>query len=468
MLNILKKFIYLVLLIVIWYLSINFSFWKDIKNPQYISLHPLSSTYDVKKFQKFFKALKIYKWNIDWEFENIKPYITNFQIKNNIIQNEDNDWAGYIWPKSYSFFEKKYGNDFKKVYDKFFKIDTPTDNEEKYFIVSAYYSPLPGQKRYSTWDYKRDIRLNWNWTHGASWEAVHPGFIAAPSNYPFGTKIELEWLWIWVVEDRGWAIVRKGVRWYDADRLDIWMWYWDEWLERALKWWKRKVKWKILNKNTKITISFPTEYKEYLAKKINPESSKEDIKSMQELFKKALMYSWKIDWKYSNFKESIVNFQVKHKIIKNKNDGSAGYIWPKTIKKLEEKYDKVFILTRREDLEKNKQKWKITEYNKENKTWTIPKKTTINQDNKIIIKSSITDKILEKYKISNNEKTQIEKISKKLNEQIKIKFKNNNLKRKSEINKIRKKVEKVIEKLKEWKTKYKLVYLKDILKEMSN
>jgi len=464
MVKFLKKIIFSIFIffIVIW--TINYSFWE---NNKYISLHPLSSSYDVKKFQKFFKALNIYKWDIDWKYKNIKPYIINFQLKNNIIKNKKVDGAGYVWPKTYNFFINKYWYKFKQAYSKYFKITEASIENENCFVVSAYYSPLPGQKRYSTKSYKWDIRLNWNWTHWASWAAVHPWFIAAPSSYPFWTKIQIEWLGIWVVEDRWGAIVKKGVKWHNCDRLDIWMWYWDKWLIRALKWWKKEVKWKILNKTSKITIIFPTEYKKYLAQKVSPESKKEDIKSMQDLLYKAKIYDWKKDWKYLSFKKSIISFQIKNKIIKNKNDYAAGYIGPQTIKALEKQYPKIFIVIRRDEIEENKNKIKINKIETENKNWTVPEKIIKKKENIIITKNSIEEKIIAKYKISIKQKGQIEIISTKLKNKINKLYKNNNLKKKTEINKIRRKVEKVIGKIKNVKTKNQLIYLKDILKEMS-
>jgi len=433
MINISKKIILtLFLLLFIYWTNIN-TFWASTQKSQYISLHPLSSSYDVKKFQEFFKALKIYPGEINWKYSSIKPYIITFQVENEIITNKKEEWAGYVWPKTYKYFNSKYWEKFVKVYNKYFKIKDPLINQEKYFIVSAYYSPLPKQKRYSTWTYSWDIRLNWNWTHWASGVGVHPWFIAAPSSYPFWTKIQLDGLWIWVVEDRWWAIVRKWVRWHDSDRLDIWMGYWDEWLNRALKWWKKKVKWKLLEKETEITIQFNTEYKKYLAIKIKPESNKEDILKIQKLFTNAKLYTWKIDGNYNSIENEIINFQIKHKIIKNKNAYSAGYIWPKTIKKLEEIYPKVFIL--------------------------IVRKKDVNKT--VYVKNLNLDKysIITKYNITTKSKNEIEKFKILLDK----KLSSNKIEKDISINKIKWKLEFLIKKTKKQNLKNKLLYLKDIL-----
>ncbi len=122
------------------------------------------------------------------------------------------------------------------------------ENKEKSFIVTAYYSPLPNQEYYLTWNYEEEIALNWWWIRWASWKEVFEWMLAAPKNYDFWTKIYLEWIWTWVVEDRGWAIVEAWERGYTEDRIDVWMWHWDEWLKKALSWWKRKVKWLIIYK----------------------------------------------------------------------------------------------------------------------------------------------------------------------------------------------------------------------------
>ena len=115
----------------------------------------------------------------------------------------------------------------------------------QYFTVTAYYSPLPDQKYYLKWDYDAERRLNGMWIRWASGRGVFSGMIAAPKNYQFGTKVYLQWLWVWDIQDRGWAIVNAWERGYKHDRLDVWMWYGDEGLRRALAWGKRTIPWYI-------------------------------------------------------------------------------------------------------------------------------------------------------------------------------------------------------------------------------
>lgn len=111
----------------------------------------------------------------------------------------------------------------------------------KTFTISAYYSPLPCQTKYTTGSYKGDIRLNGNGTNGADGTPVYPGMIAAPSSYSFGTKMYIPGVGTVAVHDRGGAIVENDGENGVYDRLDIWMGYGDIGLQRALNWGKRNV-----------------------------------------------------------------------------------------------------------------------------------------------------------------------------------------------------------------------------------
>lgn len=109
------------------------------------------------------------------------------------------------------------------------------------FIISAYYSPVPGQEKYVTGSYEGDIYLNGGGVQGADGTPVYPGMIAAPKSYAFGTKMNIPGVGIVAVHDRGGAIVEAGVKGHEHDRLDIWMGYGDKGLTRALNWGKRTV-----------------------------------------------------------------------------------------------------------------------------------------------------------------------------------------------------------------------------------
>lgn len=106
------------------------------------------------------------------------------------------------------------------------------------FVISAYYSPVPGQARYGMGSYEAEIRMNGGGVTTASGVKVAdaPGcFLAAPPEYPFGTVMDVEGIGTCEVLDRGGAF-KNGLL-----RLDLWVGYGDEGLVRALTWGKRTV-----------------------------------------------------------------------------------------------------------------------------------------------------------------------------------------------------------------------------------
>lgn len=118
------------------------------------------------------------------------------------------------------------------------------------YVVSAYYSPLPGQDRYATGTYTGDIRLNGGGVTTASGVKVAdaPGaFLAAPSCFEFGEIVELNGMGNYIILDRGGAIKGK--------RLDLWLGYGDEGLNAALQWGKRSVDLKSLGINADVDLA---------------------------------------------------------------------------------------------------------------------------------------------------------------------------------------------------------------------
>ncbi len=115
------------------------------------------------------------------------------------------------------------------------------------YTITAYYSPLPGQSFYITGSYDGDRKLNGNGTNGACGKQVYPGLIAAPSTFEFGTKIDIPGFGTGSVCDRGGAIQNK--------RLDIWLGFGQEGLERAMTWGKRTVSITIYDKQESSVIS---------------------------------------------------------------------------------------------------------------------------------------------------------------------------------------------------------------------
>jgi hypothetical protein len=203
---------------------------------------------------------------------------------------------------------------------------------DSYFIVTAYYSPLPDQDEYITGSYQWDIRLNGSGVRWASGKEVFPWMIAAPKKYAFGTKIYIEWLWVGSVEDRWWAIIEASDGWPSHDRLDVWIWFWDEWRKRAIVWWARKVKWGVVEDTSELSIAFsPSLWLELFWTSVWPDSHPEDIKKLQEFLVSLKMYSGKVDGEHNSIRDTIIDYQLKHGIIKSASDEEAGYFWRKTI-----------------------------------------------------------------------------------------------------------------------------------------
>jgi peptidoglycan hydrolase-like protein with peptidoglycan-binding domain/3D (Asp-Asp-Asp) domain-containing protein len=238
------------------------------------------------------------------------------------------------------------------------------------FIISAYYSPLPGQNRYATGSYEADIRLNGNGTNGADGTPVYPGMIAAPKTYAFGTKLEIPGIGLVTVHDRGGAIVPAGQRGHAYDRLDVWMGYGDDGLLRALQWGKRTVETKVYGvrpelkdevylsgyseterfvQNTLLApLNFPND--------LDYGSSSDSVKKMQEHL---------LDWGYlteaSGFygdetAQALLEFQIDFGIVDDASELGAGHFGLKTrtqfdkLLKSEEEADAIVSVQRGKNL----------------------------------------------------------------------------------------------------------------------
>jgi hypothetical protein len=55
---------------------------------------------DIKKVQEIFQELWVYRWDINWKYEDIEDNIIEYQIANNLIANENDYWAWRFWPKT--------------------------------------------------------------------------------------------------------------------------------------------------------------------------------------------------------------------------------------------------------------------------------------------------------------------------------------------------------------------------------
>lgn len=262
----------------------------------------------------------------------------------------------------------------------FFPSNLFADSKEKYFMVTAYYSPLPNQKYYSTWNYEDEIVLNWWWIVWSSWVKVFSWMLAWPKEYSFWTKVYLEWLWIWSIEDRWSAIISASSGSLVNDRLDVWVWYGDDWLSRAMFWWRRKVKWFIAPSYSDISLdlnNFPKSKLELLNKDessdwsnswvidndtstwildwlntlswwylINNQefsfdivpTTSEQIKSLQDILTKLNYYTWAVDWDYNSIRKSIFTFQLSKDLVRKITDKWAWTFWPKTRESLKKEY----------------------------------------------------------------------------------------------------------------------------------
>jgi len=101
-------------------------------------------------------------------------------------------------------------------------------------VVTAYYKPLPGQKKYATGSYKGDIRLNGTGRTFFGAEASEEIAAADLTVLPKGTLVYVPGHRVVKVGDIGRDI--KG------ERLDIFMGSGEEALEKALDWGRKKIK----------------------------------------------------------------------------------------------------------------------------------------------------------------------------------------------------------------------------------
>lgn len=169
---------------------------------------------------------------------------------------------------------------------------------KKKIKLTAYYSPLRWQEYYSrifrkwkfTWKrrtFQQEQRMQGKWTHTASWKAVKIWMLAWPKSYKFWTPLKINWLqkyWLPVeysIQDRWWKI--KG------NKFDIYVWKWQEWLQKAEKMGLIKMSaciWDILDVKTKK--SPPKSYKKTSLPKNYKKTSLESDEKLLQKWAKAL------------------------------------------------------------------------------------------------------------------------------------------------------------------------------------
>jgi peptidoglycan hydrolase-like protein with peptidoglycan-binding domain/3D (Asp-Asp-Asp) domain-containing protein len=219
------------------------------------------------------------------------------------------------------------------------------------FKISAYYSPCEGQSRYATGSYDGDIRLNGRGTNGADGTEVYPGMIAAPKTYAFGTKMSIPGVGVVAVHDRGGAIVPAGERGQDYDRLDLWMGWCDEGLDRALSWGLKTLDVTVYGVDASIEEQVYLEeftYVESIVKNVvlSPQlfandiwylSSGDDVTELQEYLQDLGYYSGEITGFYGDeTRDAVLNFQLDHGVISSEDDLGAGHMGVNTRKTLDQ------------------------------------------------------------------------------------------------------------------------------------
>ena len=221
-------------------------------------------------------------------------------------------------------------------------------NSKRKFLVSAYYSPLPGQSFYFRGDFESEKRLNGNGTNGADGTPVFVGMIAAPRNYNFGTKIFIPGLGVGAVHDRGGAIISRD----EFDRIDVWMGRGEEGLARALAWGMRVLEGEILNDGAAISLNFENISLANLTKlprgkttfsrslKIGDRGTA--VKNLQNSLAEIGFFAAAPTGFFGDETHAaLVDFQIVNEIISARNAAAAGFFGPKSRRKLSAKiYEK--------------------------------------------------------------------------------------------------------------------------------
>jgi len=152
-----------------------------------------SSNSKIIKLQTFLQKLNLYSGNIDGIHANVLPSLLSYQKQTGLISNNSEYWAGYFWVQTLTSLQEDYPSEFEE-YKSILEQDTPMEWERE-FHVTAYYSAIPWQERYSYSSslgryrtYAEAISMQWKWTNWASWKEVFPWMLAG---LIFGCDIEM-------------------------------------------------------------------------------------------------------------------------------------------------------------------------------------------------------------------------------------------------------------------------------------
>lgn len=237
-------------------------------------------------------------------------------------QNSFSRFYSSIWRFFANLFQKKPIFYFLLFCGAFFavSVDAAMAAETKTFIATAYYSPTPDQAKYYTGTYAGDLSLNGGNSKASDGTPVYVGMVAAPRNYAFGTKINLDGIGVVSVHDRGGAIGAGD----GYDRIDIWMGYGDAGLARTLAWGRREITGTIVDSGTSVSLD--------LENILNNAPKAGDL---------ALKKLQTIGYNTSGrtFSDVILQFQLDYGVINSRTDAGAGNYGPKTTAKLSEVYN---------------------------------------------------------------------------------------------------------------------------------
>jgi peptidoglycan hydrolase-like protein with peptidoglycan-binding domain len=70
------------------------------------------------------------------------------------------------------------------------------------------------------------------------------------------------------------------------------------------------------------------------------DSSKEDIKLVQQILKNLWVYEWSLNWDYNDVIDDVIEYQISRNIISSESDTGAWYFWPKTRLQAKNDYNK--------------------------------------------------------------------------------------------------------------------------------
>ena len=237
-------------------------------------------------------------------------------------QNSFSRFYSSIWRFFANLFQKKPIFYFLLFCGAFFavSVEAAMAAETKTFIATAYYSPTPDQAKYYTGTYAGDLTLNGGNSKASDGTPVYVGMVAAPKNYTFGTKINLDGIGVVSVHDRGGAIGAGD----GYDRIDIWMGYGDAGLARTLAWGRREITGTIVDSGTSVSLD--------LENILNNAPKAGDL---------ALKKLQTIGYNTSGrtFSDVILQFQLDYGVINSRTDAGAGNYGPKTTAKLSEVYN---------------------------------------------------------------------------------------------------------------------------------